>query len=168
VRDFTKQNSCTHKTAYTHTKSKKKIQTSTLKIMPMSPLTGGRRVPRGFNPYNGTNDMFRYNSVLRLLVGHHVCIVRYLFILWCAYYFAQQSLLYCTNVTVGEYEISYILLCERRFFETSSTNQTKNREFSYIRPNFSARILVVHIFLKKLWKRKLIHTSSPKTKKLWA
>jgi hypothetical protein len=36
--------------------TKKKIQTSTLNTMPMSPPTGGRRVPRGFNPYNGTKE----------------------------------------------------------------------------------------------------------------
>jgi hypothetical protein len=36
--------------------TEKKIQTSTLNTMPMSPPTGGRRVPRGFNPYNGTKE----------------------------------------------------------------------------------------------------------------
>jgi hypothetical protein len=36
--------------------TEKKIQTSTLNTMLMSSPTGGRRVPRGFNPYNGTKE----------------------------------------------------------------------------------------------------------------
>jgi hypothetical protein len=34
--------------------TKKKIQTSTLNTMPMSPPTSDRRMSRGYNPYNGT------------------------------------------------------------------------------------------------------------------
>jgi hypothetical protein len=36
--------------------TKKKVQASTLKTMPMSPPTGGRKVPKGFNPYKGTKE----------------------------------------------------------------------------------------------------------------
>jgi hypothetical protein len=36
--------------------TKKKVQASTLKTMPMSPPTGGRRVPRGINLYDGTKE----------------------------------------------------------------------------------------------------------------
>ncbi|MGK3758296.1 MAG: hypothetical protein ACI8RD_010610 [Bacillariaceae sp.] len=38
------------------TTSKKVQARSTLRTMPMSPPTGGRQVPRGFNPYNGTQE----------------------------------------------------------------------------------------------------------------
>jgi hypothetical protein len=36
--------------------TKKKVQASTLKTMPLSPPPGGRRVPKGFNPYDGTKE----------------------------------------------------------------------------------------------------------------
>jgi hypothetical protein len=36
--------------------TEKKVQASTLKTMPLSPPAGGRRVPKGFNPYNGTKE----------------------------------------------------------------------------------------------------------------
>jgi hypothetical protein len=37
-------------------KASENTQTSTLKTMTMPPPTDGRRVPRGFNPYNGTQE----------------------------------------------------------------------------------------------------------------
>jgi hypothetical protein len=40
----------------TYHDEKESTSKSTLKTMPMSPPTGGRRVPRGFKPYDCTKD----------------------------------------------------------------------------------------------------------------